>query len=193
MIEHWFTTPLYATDLSGDILTQVQDEIHSALPRIRKVCTKSLYNESVSTTFGFNERLTDDIETFQLENFKQVIHAARDDYVKQLNYHGDPFKSGGSWTSFYRRGGLHFDHVHPFSRISGVYYYATNGQDGNIKFLNPNQHIHYGGFPADGVSIDTVSYSPKVGRLILFPAWLTHRVEVNTTDHERISIAFNFN
>jgi hypothetical protein len=29
--------------------------------------------------------------------------------------------------------------------------------------------------------------------LILFPAWLNHTVDMNTTDSERMSLAFNIN
>ena len=37
----------------------------------------------------------------------------------------------------------------------------------------------------------TWSYPPQEGRLILFPAWLSHGVRENETDEDRISISFN--
>lgn len=192
MIENWFTTPIYVADLEGDELAGVQSELANVMPQIKESCTTALFNNSVITTFGFSKAFTDDIKQFQLTRFNQTIVKHRDAYTVGLNYQGDLFKTGGSWTSFYRKGGLHFDHMHPYSRIAGVYYYQSNEKDGNIKFLNPNPHIHYCGFPGDAISMETLSYAPKVGRILLFPGWLVHRVEMNTTDHERISIAFNF-
>jgi uncharacterized protein (TIGR02466 family) len=37
------------------------------------------------------------------------------------------------------------------------------------------------------------SILPEAGKLIIFPAWLEHYVEPNTSTEERISIAFNIN
>ena len=36
------------------------------------------------------------------------------------------------------------------------------------------------------------SFEPKAGRLIMFPAWLTHCVDPNNSKDIRISISFNF-
>ena len=36
------------------------------------------------------------------------------------------------------------------------------------------------------------SYEPIAGRLIMFPAWLTHCVDPNQSDDTRISVSFNF-
>ena len=33
---------------------------------------------------------------------------------------------------------------------------------------------------------------PTCGKLVVFPAWTKHSVEMNNSDTERISIAFNF-
>ena len=41
------------------------------------------------------------------------------------------------------------------------------------------------------ISGQTVSYTPKPGRLILFPSNLLHSVEASNDDGDRISIAFN--
>jgi len=46
-------------------------------------------------------------------------------------------------------------------------------------------------WPADQLRDQDFQVEPKEGRLVLFPSWLTHRVSVNRTDEERISIAFN--
>ena len=37
----------------------------------------------------------------------------------------------------------------------------------------------------------TQTFSPKPNTLLLFPPWIDHKVEINKTDEERISIAFN--
>ena len=36
------------------------------------------------------------------------------------------------------------------------------------------------------------SYEAKEGRCIMFPAWLTHCVDPNESNEDRISVSFNF-
>ena len=82
------------------------------------------------------------------------------------------------------------DHTGPFSNnvLSGIYYYKTNGSDGDLVFMSPNP------FQLSGISSfgdSEVRFKPEEGKLLLFPPWLRHRVEINKTEHIRISIAFN--
>ena len=39
---------------------------------------------------------------------------------------------------------------------------------------------------------DVVTLPPAEGTALIFPAWLTHSVEQNMTDQDRVSIAYNF-
>ena len=41
-------------------------------------------------------------------------------------------------------------------------------------------------------SSQVYTMKPTCGKLIVFPAWTKHSVEINNSDTERISIAFNF-
>jgi uncharacterized protein (TIGR02466 family) len=192
MIERWFSTPLFVVDLEKEDLEEIQEEIKQALPDIRQSCSSIIQNGSVATTFNFANGSPNDIEDFKLVKFKREIEYQLNEYIKSIKYKGAPLELINSWTTFYNKGGCHFDHIHPLSRVSGCYYYQTNGSDGNIIFMNPNPHAHTLGFPSDGVKNENVNYAPKVGRLIFFPSWLIHRVDMNCTDNERISLAFNF-
>jgi uncharacterized protein (TIGR02466 family) len=80
-------------------------------------------------------------------------------------------------------------HDHGSSDISGVYYYKTNEQDGNLFFQTPNKLLSSNFLFKSIPSI--VEYTPKVGKIVLFPGWLNHGVHTNTTDNERVSISFN--
>jgi uncharacterized protein (TIGR02466 family) len=188
--EHWFSTPIFAYDLTGSDLETVQSEIASNLEQIRKVAsdTSTQWGDSVVTTFNG----TNDIEAYNLIALNNFLFGAVQEYMNNIRYIGAPVELVESWFNFYKKDGFQYDHTHPNYRISGTYYYASNGEDGSIRFQNPNQHVHAHLFPADGVSTESISYTPKVGRLLLFPSWLVHRVNMNNTDHERISIAMNF-
>jgi uncharacterized protein (TIGR02466 family) len=192
-VEYWFPTTFFARDLDGQVLENVQNEISAVISKIKEESTLAPTGGNMMTTFLWGKGNANDIYKYQLTNLKEAIKSAVDDYTIGLNYKGQPFEFGGSWFNISGRGGSHYDHVHPYTRIAGTYYFQTNGIDGNLKLQNPNPIMHMGGFPSDMLSDEAIKVPPKVGRLVLFPSWLTHRVEMNDTDSERISIAFNIN
>jgi len=141
------------------------------------------WGDTVGTTFKYR-KINRDIETFNLDHLKKHIFG-----LAEIIYPGYKFTLNESWVNFSNKGNFQFDHAHGNEKLAGVYYYQTNGLDGDIKFTTPNIYEKM------GLGIDRgtkfVSSDPKVGRLILFPAYMEHRVEPNLTDNERISISFN--
>lgn len=100
------------------------------------------------------------------------------------------------WININLLGGFNRPHIHQNSVFSGVYYVDTTGTDGNIVFQHPaiNHQYHltqkhvdeYNNFTSARFSI-----VPEVGKLAVFPSWLQHYVESNTSESNRISISFN--
>jgi len=96
-----------------------------------------------------------------------------------------------SWFSMFKKGNYAHTHRHGFSDISGVYYYRTNGSDGDIFFESPVTETGCSKFWMN--HSQTFSIEPEKGLIILFPSWLSHGVRTNTTDNMRISLSFNIN
>jgi uncharacterized protein (TIGR02466 family) len=97
-----------------------------------------------------------------------------------------------SWINVSKPNGFQFAHTHEPSMVSGVYYHKTSGEDGNIVFESPNLYFNAYDFPNnDAQCRGAIEYVPAAGRLLLFPSWLTHHVDVNRTQEERISLSFN--
>jgi uncharacterized protein (TIGR02466 family) len=85
-------------------------------------------------------------------------------------------------------------HQHPDSFISGVYYLTSPKNSGNIVFEDPRNPwcILQGSYTElNYFSATEVQYEPSPGLLILFPSYLSHRVEINNNKDDRISISFN--
>jgi uncharacterized protein (TIGR02466 family) len=80
---------------------------------------------------------------------------------------------------------------HPGYTISGIYYYRVSAEQGGLGFNNPNPIVYNAGFPEGRTSPQSIELIPSDGDIILFPSWLQHGTYENTSDEERISIAFN--
>lgn len=106
------------------------------------------------------------------------------------------------WANISPRYGFNRHHTHPGVLWSGVYYVRAPENSGRILFTDPRAQAHviepY--FPSQGERKpeiwSEVYYDPIEGRMLLFPAWLSHEVEPNLAAGEgeaceRISISFN--
>jgi len=84
-----------------------------------------------------------------------------------------------SHTSFYTR-----------NLFSGVLYISTLETSGNLNLLNPlyQQFKHFLSTP---IINSEITISPKNGRIVLFPSFIEHYVDVNPNLEERISISWN--
>ena len=94
------------------------------------------------------------------------------------------------------------NHRHHNANISAVYYVSVpNGKSGSISFFNDakmneispglgtNRTTGY--VKRNSLNSEKVSYAPKEGRLIIFPAKQRHGVGENQTGELRISLSFD--
>lgn len=87
-------------------------------------------------------------------------------------------------------------HAHAGYYIAFVYYPKATDASGNLVVLPPT-NVQDMAIPRTYISEDNMYTAsrmhipPKTGLLVAFPAWLTHYVEPNRTDEDRISIAIN--
>jgi len=192
-VHNIFATPIYEHQGSIEETFLVQHEIKVALPTILSTDTFENppgWNDGVRTNIKsrFNT-----IEDFQMKNLAAYIETHVRNYIKQVDaWEPMPNQLGHSWINLVDCGSGQDWHQHQDATISGTYYYQTTGEDGNITFRTPNQFVELELFPL-GSSVNKFhSVQPKVGKIVLFPGWLSHRVEQNTQDSTRISISFNY-
>lgn len=87
-------------------------------------------------------------------------------------------------------------HAHANYYIAFVYYPQATDDAGNLVILPPTNTQELA-VPRPFIREDNMYTAtrmhipPKTGLLVAFPAWLTHYVEPNRTDTDRISIAVN--
>lgn len=96
----------------------------------------------------------------------------------------------GCWSVRLKRGGYHFNHVHPEGWLSSAYYVQTPAEietsednSGWIKFGEPR-------FPIPGATAEKL-VKPQGGRLVLFPSYMWHGTVPIQGDESRLTIAFD--
>ena len=106
------------------------------------------------------------------------------------------------WANINPRHGYNRSHYHPNVLWSGVYYVQAPQNCGNICFFDPRTEASMimprvrSDQPRKPQTLNETSFAAIEGRIILFPAWLSHEVEANMSEAEgragdRISISFN--
>jgi uncharacterized protein (TIGR02466 family) len=108
---------------------------------------------------------------------------------------------GNMWANLNNPGAYNKQHMHPNSQWSGVYYVKVPENSGNLFVEDPR--------PGPNIIMPrrveklprplwrVVVYPAIEGQIIMFPAWLSHGVEVNKSKEKgekgwRVSISFNF-
>ncbi|UZK67715.1 TIGR02466 family protein [Sphingomonas sp. M1-B02] len=133
------------------------------------------------------------------------IDAALGRISDELNYATDQvLKITTMWSIINPPGNGNRAHVHPNSLWSGVYYVQAPENAGKIEFIDPrtvlimNQPKYETKKKRPRDCWTKVNFKPVPGRMIIFPAWLYHGVDINTSKEkgraaDRIIISFNIN
>ena len=184
VIENLFPTPIYSCILENR--DNVQSEISHALLDITYDDSYN-YNNG-GKTFETTDPTSDIIIQKQLTNLEQAIDYHLKKYCNELGFETRQYRRT-AWIVKNSAGGHTMSHTHGEYDIAGVYYFQTNEADGEIYFESP---------VSSALSslcyqrcAERYQHTPVAGKLLLFPGWLAHGVKTNTTDTDRISVAFS--
>ena len=140
---------------------------------------------------GLKKEINQYLQIYYSEVFRGMTFKGKGNISQSIN---------GMWVNINEKGHYNEWHIHSFSTLSGVYYIKHDGSDenGNILFKHPNHPytnlIHW---PpklvekTNEVTSEVISIIPKSNMLLIFPAWLEHKTEVNLKNDSRISLSFN--
>jgi uncharacterized protein (TIGR02466 family) len=143
-------------------------------------------------------------------HFRQMVYTLLSKGLKEI--YGDSYQISPiekwhieAWANINYKGSLNVSHDHTKdeNQWSGIYYLKTGGADPNTTkgrtFLedrhttNPGKKTNRIPCLTNGISLlpREASIIPEVGKMVLFPGSMHHRVEEYQGDEERITIAFN--
>lgn len=192
MIVDLFPTPVYIHKGNFNETFLIQKEINDAWKSIEqdKFEKPLSWEQDVQTNINYR---WNSIEDFGLKNLYNYI----DKHVKLYWQSVMPLEQkeifmAHSWFNITEKDQGQEWHAHTDAIISGTYYYKTTGKEGRIGFQNPVPFTKNNLFPCGGRSLAKQHIDVNEGMIVLFPGWLDHQVEVNTTNNDRITIAFNY-
>ena len=125
-----------------------------------------------------------------------VLYEAQRTIYEQEHLDSEPYL-GNMWANINPPGAMNRAHMHPNALWSGVYYVKAHPDSGHLKVDDPRAAASMSrprqkSGPTPSRLWRETSFEPKAGRLIMFPAWLTHCVDPNKSNDNRISVSFNF-
>ena len=114
---------------------------------------------------------------------------------ESLNFKQNYTYDHQAWLNISPPGASNKIHFHANCHFSGVYYISLKAPEcGSIFFRDPRVASRMMTYPAEkptAFTAEEVQLHPEEGRMYVFPGWLEHGVEENTSDRDRIGISFN--
>ncbi len=187
--EYLFPTIIYIKDLPN------ANELNSYLEK--HIVEWSNQDKGVSKTNvnGWHSQ-TDMNHKKEYEPLIRELFQMQNEIVKEEHLDMEP-RLGNMWANINPPGGYNNNHIHPNSLFSGAYYVKAKPNSGRLALMDPRPGVQQimprrkpGKMPRE--LWRDAYYDAIPGRLIMFPSWLWHKVELNQSNDVRISVSFNF-
>jgi len=142
-------------------------------------------------------------EFHKKEEFKFLFDDINDLIIHCLNeeFHaktGSRYNIGCSILNVMPKGSFNHGHIHPGTQLVGVFYIKVPQNAGSISFVCPNEYLlnrlvgHRKKEYVDQNNLQpNFEIVPQEGMFLLFPSTLTHRVEANLSNDDRISMGID--
>jgi len=194
-LELWFPTPLYyhkvnnSKELNKDLLKHIK-QWHKKDKGLRK-----------TNRGGWHST----VDMHKKQEYKPLVKellCMQTGICREEGYTA-PTMLGNMWANINYQGCFNKDHIHPDSHWSGVYYIQAPKDSGALHIEDPRQAANMTilkQLPIKKIPQrlwKSVDYEAIEGKMIMFPAYLNHCVNVNESKLKgekgwRVSVSFNF-
>lgn len=198
--EYYFPSLLFVCDLAD--AEDINSELTTMIRGERSVDQKGIHRSNIPALGGWHSKN----DLHQRADYKRITQKVLDQGAfisSELGYaKSHKLAIDQMWSIINGPGSFNKAHIHPGSIWSGVYYVQAPENAGDIEFTDPRTEnlVRQAKFEANSKRPrecwTKVRFTPKPGKMILFPSWLYHSVDANLTqaegeDAERIIISFN--
>ncbi len=198
--EFYFPTSLFIRDIVD--ADQVNEELTTLIRGERAADQKGIQRSNVPALGGWHSKNN----LHEQSAYSQITQKILDQgaFISDELGYAKNHRLGidQMWSIINGPGSFNKAHIHPGSLWSGVYYVQAPANAGDIEFTDPRAEnlMTPAKFETQNNRVrecwTKVRFTPKAGKMILFPSWLYHSVDANLTDAtgddaERIIISFN--
>lgn len=192
MMEHLFLFPSLLTVYDCEDFHEIQSDLVQWIYKYQKLDE----GRTLSNIGGWqsnNVVYTSDFEKYlnymkiHLKNIVQSI-LSPDSKAELINV----------WININKKHDFNWNHVHPDSHLSGVFWIKCPENSGDLVFDSPHSFSDWklyssvkDDYKKSYFMRELVNLSPTEGTILVFPPNLRHGVSPNISDEDRISIAFN--
>jgi uncharacterized protein (TIGR02466 family) len=195
-VQPLFSTWIYLCQNGPNHLNDQLEELTRRLMQDERNATRRTNAGGWHYAFDFF-KLDDPVVAEFCDQMQQHVQAFLNHFRPPERKRKDDFRLEG-WINVNRAGDFNVLHCHPGCFLSATYYVSVppNLKGGEIVFRDPRGPA-VAMYETPGIELPWIGtgtgipITPATGHLILFPAWLEHRVEPFESGGERISIAFN--
>ena len=182
-----FATPVWSKN--ADNFTAINKELLDLIPVLVKENKEGV---QYTNSGGWQ---SDKLDINRTPLFKELIAGFTREVGVTLNINADTrIILNNCWINVNRKDNYNRAHTHPNSMVSGCYYVQTPADCGDIVFSDPRVQASCVLLPVtenNKYTVQTARFHPQPGSIVMFPSWLSHYVENNNSEEERISVAFN--
>jgi uncharacterized protein (TIGR02466 family) len=194
--EMWNPVPILVTQVPEDTATVIDKKVYSWTNENKNYLIAS-EGENLTTSYHSAHNF---IDMCGLQELYDVIVECAVQYTFNLGLKLPNTFKIDSWINFFTRNQSEHEHTHYGNFLSGCYY--VNAPEGSAAFSFPDpvreRQMWRGLFTKyieteNFLNINSSSYVPNRGQLLMFQSWMPHSVLKHNSDEPRISIAFNVN
>ena len=185
---HLFTTPVWESMITGVDNQSIKEYAHKLRDKYP--------GAKISNRGGWHSQELDQPLPKSLDNLIKDLTEFLNNYCAQWTGIND-LTLGNWWININGKYNYNAQHDHQNAILSAVYYVEVLANNtGDLVLHREDTSRYYLGsrYRKKNTHFSSQVYTtkPTCGKLVVFPAWTKHSVEMNNSDTERISIAFNF-
>jgi len=197
-INDTFSYPTYYKDVGDEKKLKINKQIEVNFLSTIDFNNIDPYFPNLTQQILFQNNITCLINHFHLSELESFILSSAREYLDYCGWNYDEVKIEDSWSTFCTKNHVVKPHNHGYGtehkQISGSYYVnSLEGDDGGrLHLAAPYEPKTETVFPFGDKCPSNWAYNCPPGRIILFPAWMTHWVsQIYIDNYIRISIAFD--
>ena len=191
-IHNLYSTPIYSSFV--DNYQKIQEELQCRYDK----STFTMREDWGHTHYLSQEDFRGSVfDSPGLEIFEKEIHNHVQRYLNEIRFTTESpnfvenmyYRIANSWFAKFEKGCYAHIHNHGCADISGVYYFKMP-EGASELFVTSANPFFDSSFVYNHLGFRTY-FTPPQGSIVLMPGFMNHGVKTNTTDEDRVSLAFN--